>query len=95
MSAEVFAGMEDLQVLRGAIERGNRLAYMNDNFAERGVFDAAMAALDRAEERDRRYRVLLGEVAPGGFAAEQGPTQDVVDLVTEALDVEWEFDAAS
>lgn len=78
---------DDLEKLRAIVERGDRLMYSADNFADRSEFAEAMAAWRRTEERTRRLIGLLDAAAPIIVQTDEG--EAIYLHVSEALDEEW------
>lgn len=78
---------EDLKTLQDIVERGDRLMYQADNFADRTEFDEARRAYQRTAERMLRLVAYFQASAARGDAV-----MEVVEEVAETFEPEWDVE---
>lgn len=83
---DMSAAIGDRDVVRESLDKGDRLMYAADNFADRSFYIEAKAAFRRIEEREIRLLTYFQATAPH-VAADGG--RAMVESVEETLGPEW------
>ena len=86
---EAAAYNSDLQTLIAIVDRGDRLMYQADNFADRTEFEVARKAVERTVERMRRLASYF-EITRDRTAEFSEEMATVVEHVGETLLPEWD-----